>query len=97
MQHLITIMMGKIWCNIGDDIPPPTLAHPSYSPDIAPCDYWLFAHVKEYLQSKQFESDDVNTAVTASLQHLNKDVYRAAHDIPHRWEKCVDSAVDYTE
>jgi len=25
------------------------LAHASYSPDLAQCDYWLFAHVKEHL------------------------------------------------
>jgi transposase len=25
------------------------LAHPPYFPDLATCDYWLFAHVKEHL------------------------------------------------
>jgi len=28
------------------------LAHPAYSPDLAPCDSWLLAHVKEQLWSK---------------------------------------------
>jgi len=28
------------------------LARPSYSPDLAPYGYWLFPHVKEYLQGK---------------------------------------------
>ena len=47
------------------------LAHAPYSPDLAPCDYWLFARVKEHLQGKRFESDDdSNTAVTASLHCL---------------------------
>jgi hypothetical protein len=50
------------------------LAHPPYSPDFAPCDYWLFSHVKEHLWGKRFESeDDINTAVTASLKRPSKD------------------------
>jgi hypothetical protein len=55
--------------------------------------------VKEHLQGKRFESeDDINTAVTASLKRPSKDEYRAAIDhLPHRWEKCVDSAGDYIE
>jgi hypothetical protein len=75
------------------------LEHPLYSPDLTPCDYWLFPCVKEHLQGKRFESEDnINTAVTASLKHLSKDKYRAViHRLPHRWEKCVDSAGDYIE
>jgi len=59
----------------------------------------LFAHVKEHLQGKQFESEDnINIAVTASLHNLSKDEYRAAIDrSPHRWEKCMDSAGDYIQ
>jgi histone-lysine N-methyltransferase SETMAR len=42
------------------------LAHPPYSPDLAPCDYWLFSCVKEHLQGKRVDSeDDINTPVTA--------------------------------
>jgi transposase len=75
------------------------LAHPPYSPDLAPCDYWLFSHVKEHLRGKRFDSeDDINAAVTASLKRPSKDEYRAAIDrLPRRWEKCVDSAGDYIE
>jgi hypothetical protein len=75
------------------------LAHPPYSPDLAPCDYCLFSRVKEHLWGKRFESEDnINTAVTASLKHPTKDEYRAAIDrLPRRWEKCVDSTGDYIE
>jgi hypothetical protein len=39
------------------------VAHPPYSPDLAPCDYWFFSRVKEHLRGKRFESeDDINTA-----------------------------------
>jgi hypothetical protein len=61
------------------------LAHPPYSTDLAPIDYWLFAHVKEHLQGKRFElQDDINAVVTDSLYHLSKDEYRAATGhLPH--------------
>jgi hypothetical protein len=52
------------------------LALPSYSPDLALCNYWLVACVKEHLWGEQFESgEDTNTAVTASLRNLSKDKY----------------------
>ena len=53
--------------------------------------------MKEHLRGKPFGSeDDISTAVTASLHHLNKDEHRAAIDcLPHSWEKCVNSAGDY--
>jgi len=55
--------------------------------------------VKEHLACRQFESEDnINTAVTASSHCLSKNKYTAATDrLPHRWEKCMDSAGDYTE
>jgi transposase len=73
--------------------------HPPYSSDLAPCGYWLFAHVKGHLWGKWFESQkDTNTAVTASVKRLSKDEYRAAIDcLPRTWEKCVDSAGDYVQ
>jgi len=75
------------------------LTHPSYSPGLTSCDYWLFACVKRHCHGKRFElEDDINTAITASLHHLSKDIYRAAIDhLPCRWEKCVDSSGDYIE
>jgi histone-lysine N-methyltransferase SETMAR len=57
------------------------LAHPPYSPDLAPCDYWLLACLKELLRGKRFELEtNINTAVTASLHRLNKDNYRDEND-----------------
>ena len=48
VQHLITIMMCKIWCNFGVW---EVLTHHHYSPVLIPCDYWLFANVKEWMSS----------------------------------------------
>ena len=39
------------------------MPHPPYSPDLAPCDFWLFPQLKKSLRGQQFCSDDevVNT------------------------------------
>jgi hypothetical protein len=45
------------------------LAHHHYFPNPAPCDDWLFAHVKKHLWWKKCKSEEnINTAVTASEQ-----------------------------
>jgi hypothetical protein len=49
--------------------------------------------VKEHVRSTGF--DDIDTNVTASLSRQSEDKYGAVIDrLPHRWEKCVDSAGD---
>lgn len=30
--------------------------HPPYSPDLAPCDYWIFACIKKHLKGQRFNS-----------------------------------------
>ena len=34
------------------------LDHPPYSPDLAPSDFHLFLHLKQYLAGKKFDDDD---------------------------------------
>ena len=34
------------------------LGHPPYSPDLSPCDYAIFGHMKKALRGKRFTSDD---------------------------------------
>ena len=61
---------------------------------------WLLvaARMKEHVQWKRHESEDINTAVTASLHDFKKDEYRAATDhLTQIWKKCVDSAGNYPE
>jgi histone-lysine N-methyltransferase SETMAR len=45
------------------------LAHPPYSPDLSPCDFWLFSRLKSSLKGKIFKSEttmkaDVNEFLT---------------------------------
>ena len=55
------------------------LDHPPYSPDLSPCDFWLFPRLKEMLAGYRFESHcGIGKAVYQCLQHIPKEDYRAA-------------------
>jgi histone-lysine N-methyltransferase SETMAR len=41
------------------------LAHPSYSPELSPCDFWFFGRAKTALQDRTFaDADPVAKALT---------------------------------
>ena len=47
------------------------LDHPPYSPDLSPCDFWLFQRLKEMLAGHRFESRcGIGSAVYQCLQHI---------------------------
>ena len=53
--------------------------HPPYSPDLSPCDFWLFPRLKEMLAGHRFESScGIGSAVYQCLQHIPKEDYQAA-------------------
>jgi hypothetical protein len=40
------------------------MPHPPYSPDISPCDFWLFGMLKQILGDREFfSSDEIEDAV----------------------------------
>jgi hypothetical protein len=49
------------------------LQHPPYSPDLAPCDFWVFPTLKRQLRGKRFSSDDeVKNATAAVLKGMSQ-------------------------
>ena len=49
-----------------------TVLHPSYSPDLAPCDFWMFPRQKEKLRGRRFEDgEEMKEAVTEALDTLS--------------------------
>lgn len=55
------------------------LPHPPYSPDLAPCDFFLFPYVKDKLRGVKFDSSEA--AIDAYLGHIS--------DIPReKWLEC---------
>ena len=54
------------------------LDHPPYSPDLSPCDFWLFPRLKEMLAGHYFESlCGIGSVFYQCLQHIPKEDYRA--------------------
>ena len=77
----------------------PVMEHPPYSPDLAPCDFFLFPKIKSALKGTRFESvDAVKANATQLLNSLTQD------DLQHcfqKWkisiERCRDRGGDYIE
>jgi len=67
--------------------------HPPHSPDLAPCNFWLFLKVKMTMKGKRFESlQDIEADTTAQLKTLTKggfqNCFRKWQEL---WDKCVRS------
>ena len=75
------------------------LDHPPYSPDLSPCDFWLFPRLKEMLTRHHFESHcGIGSAVYQCLQHIPKEDYRAAfRKWVDRCKMCVEADGAYFE
>lgn len=69
--------------------------HPPYSPDLAPCDYHLFTHLKEHLGGMQFDDED-------EVKRYLNDMAASFYDtgilkLPQRLEKCIERNGNYVE
>ena len=75
------------------------LSHPPYSPDLSPCDFFLFAAIKEPLRGQRFQSqEDINAAWKASIDQVNAaGTEQGIMRLPHLWEKCVAADGAYFE
>jgi len=73
--------------------------HPPYSPDLAPCDFWLFPKFKNALKGQIFaDLSDIQRNVKKLLRGIPEndfqDWFRQWH---HRLTKCVSSQGEYFE
>ncbi len=77
----------------------PLLAHPPYSPDLAPCDFFLFPCLKSQLACLQIRNlEELKVAVKKELKAIPKEDYCAAlRQIVVRWMKCVTANRSYFE
>ena len=69
------------------------LHHPPYSPDLSPCDYFLFFKLKLPLKGRLFEDvQDIQAAVTPSLRAIpQEDVQRSFQSLLDRATRCIDA------
>jgi hypothetical protein len=71
--------------------------HRPYSPDLAPCDFWLFDDLKQSLEGR-FVDDDLalEIAVSEILMSIEPDVLvRVFAERKRRLQQCIDQGGDY--
>lgn len=73
--------------------------HPPYSPDLAPCDFWLFPLLKDKLRGTHYSSRHaLGSAIFQCLQHIPKEDFATCFtQWKHRLQKCVDVDGEYVE
>jgi histone-lysine N-methyltransferase SETMAR len=73
--------------------------HPPYSPDLAPCDFFLFPRLKAALRNRKFESRlSVAHAVGDVLKAISRDEWVACFkEWQQRLRHCVDVRGEYFE
>ena len=71
---------------------------PPYSPDLAPCDFWLFAKLKRPLRGHRFESIEEIETETEELKAIpEEDFATCFENWKKRCHKCIASGGDYFE
>ena len=70
-----------------------TVPHSPYSPDLAPCDFWLFPK----LRGCHYETiEEMKEAVTKVIDTLTQEDYDGAFQrLLERYNKCIAAGGDY--
>lgn len=76
--------------------------YPPYSPDLAPCDYYLFPNLKKWLDGKKFlsnDDDEVKVETEAYFEDFDADYFlEGIKKCEHRWTECIiELKGDYVE
>ena len=73
------------------------MPQPPYSPDMAPCNFFLFSKMKRTLKGRRFTA--INDIKIASLKELkaipNIEFKKCFEDWKKRWHKCIISNENY--
>ena len=72
-----------------------TVPHPPYSPDLAPCDFWLFSK----LRACRYETiEEMKEAVTKVIDTVTQeDLNGALQKLLERYNKCIAAWGNYFE
>ena len=70
-----------------------------YSPDLAPCDFFLFPRLKKVLKGHPFEAmEDIKQNSTKTLLDIPKEEFaKCFQQWQNRWAKCVAAEGNYVE
>ena len=77
----------------------PVVPQPPYSPDLSPCDFFLFPKLKFHLKGRHFGTvENIEKAVTDQLKAIPvSDYQRCYEDWEQRLQRCVASQGNYFE
>jgi len=75
------------------------LPHPPYSPDLAPCDFYLFPKIKKELGGRSFDNvENLSRAIQAIVENVPKEEYYKSFDSwRNRLKKCIEVEGEYFE
>ena len=67
------------------------MSQPPYSPDLAPCDFFLFQKAKSAMKGRHFEStEDIQRSVTQALNDIPQAAFQECYkQWQHCWKTCV--------
>jgi histone-lysine N-methyltransferase SETMAR len=73
------------------------IPHPPYSPDLAPCDFWLNDYIKRNLDDHE-DAKSLRLAVTKLMREIPKEEYRKTFQkLLERMQLCIDNQGEYFE
>ena len=73
-QHLLSCITSPAECLAEHQIT--QVAQPHYSPDLVPCDFWLFPKLKSPLKGKRFQTiDEIQENMTGQLMVTGRTVW----------------------
>ena len=72
---------------------------PPYSPDLAPCDFWLFSKLKRPLRGHRLDTiEEIQAESNKALKAIPEiEFNKCFDDWKKRWHKCIISGGDYFE
>ncbi|UYV64900.1 hypothetical protein LAZ67_3002334 [Cordylochernes scorpioides] len=75
------------------------IPHPPYSPDLAPCDFFLFPRLKKEMKGKHWETvENIQHHVTTFLRSIPVEEFQGAFQAwQTRLRKCIDAGGMYFE
>ena len=71
-----------------------TVSQPPYSPDLAPCDFWLFPKLRGCRYEK---IEEMKEAVMKVIDMLTQVDFHGAFQKLLEWYKCIAAGGDYFE
>ena len=72
-----------------------TVCHPPYSPDLAPCDFWLFPKLRGY---RYETTEEMKEAVMKIIDTLTQeDFHGAFQKLLEQYNECIAAGGDYFE